>query len=48
MGEKQMPDANVTKRLERVKDALRDPLTFVLLVWTVMIAMAGVCWILSR
>jgi len=46
--DKQIPDANETKQLERVKAVFRDPLTFILLVWGVMIAVAGVCWILSR
>ena len=45
---RQMPDANLTTRLNRVKDVLRDPLTFVLFVWAVMFAVAGAFWILSQ
>ncbi len=46
--DKPMPDTRQIKGLRRVKDVLRDPLTFVLLVWTVMIVVAGVYCILSQ
>ena len=42
-----MPETVETKLLERAKNILRDPLTFILLVWALMFAVAGVCWILS-
>ena len=44
----QTSDTNLTTQLSRVKYVLRDPLTFVLLVWAVMFAVAGAFWILSQ
>ena len=44
---KLMPETVEAKLLARAKNILRDPLTFVLLVWALMFAVASVCWILS-
>jgi len=38
---------DTSKLWERVKSVMRDPLTFVLLVWAAMFAIVVVYWLLS-
>ena len=39
------PETAETRFVARAKNTLRDPLTIVLLVWALMFAAAGVCWL---